>query len=236
MNYVILAAGMGTRLHPLTKHYPKSLLSIGKGQTLIERMIALIRKFDKPAQIILVLGFKHDEIEKKISGCKIILNPFYAFTNSIASLWFAKDFLDNDVTIINGDVIISEEIMKKIVGLEKKPIVLLDSSVKKDSDYNVEVNNDLVVVMSKQLSSYYGEYAGITRLDKKAAIALKEQICSMINNGNYNDWYEDGLVQMIFEKEFKLGFLDIADFEWREIDSVNDLLAAKEIISKENNE
>lgn len=229
MNYVILAAGMGTRLHPFTKTLPKCMLQIGYGETVIHRMVRLIQTFDPSSSISIVTGFMHNEIEASIVDCEFVYNPFFSVTNSIASLWFARHVLDDEVTIINGDIVVSEKLFTTITELRGKDLVLLDSSIKKNGDYNVQVADCHVVVMSKQLTTYHGEYAGITKLTKDSASLVKQEICRMIENNGFNEWYENVLVQMILNTEFRLEYFDIAEHDWAEIDSVDHLLLARKI-------
>lgn len=235
MNYIILAAGMGTRLHPFTKNYPKPMLNIGHGETVAQRMVRLIKKYDPSADITLVVGFKHEEVENSLQGqgCNFVVNPFYQVTNSIASLWFARHLLDDGVTIINGDVVVSEELVEQLVRLQSKAVVLVDSSIKIDGDYNVQVIDERVVVMSKQLDNYYGEYIGITKLDAESAMLLKNEICQLIGEGSYDEWYENALVQMILNSDFYLSYFEVSEYEWTEVDSVNNLLAARELQKRE---
>jgi len=231
MTYIILIAGKGTRLHPLTLTTPKTLYKLDKNTTVLQRMVAMIRKHDSEARIVLVTGFMHETIEKKISNVIFVNNPFYEITNSIASLWFARQYMDdNNVTIINGDVVMEEElIQKELCRIVDKPTIMLDSSIKTEGDYNVQVNNGKVLVMSKDLEDYFGEYAGVTKLDKKSGKELHDEICKMVENGMYDQWYENALVQMIFNKDFNLNYIDIRDYSWVEVDHVNDLLLAKKI-------
>lgn len=229
MNYIILAAGVGKRLRPFTKIYPKCLINIGHNETVIQRMLRLINEFDTEANVNIVTGFEHDKIEKNVPACNFIYNPFFEITNSVASLWFARDLLEDEVVIINGDVVIQKDIMEKIVSLKQLPAVFLDSSVKNGGDYNVQIHGDCVAVMSKEIIDYFGEYVGITKHDKKSAILLKEEIDKFIQMGSYENWYENALVQMILDFDFKLFYLDVADYEWTEVDSINDVLLARKI-------
>lgn len=233
MNYIILAAGMGTRLHPFTKNYPKCMLNLGYGENVVQRMVRLIKKYDNTANITIVVGFMHSEIEKCLTDCNFIVNPFYSITNSISSLWFAKEYLNDDVTIINGDVVISEKLMERVIAIPENATVLLDSSIKKDGDYNVEVCDERVVVMSKELKQYHGEYVGITKLKQESANSLKREICNLVDGGFFNEWYENALVQMILNSDFQLSYIDVADYEWTEIDSVNNLLDARNLEKRE---
>lgn len=235
MNYILLAAGRGTRLHPLTKNNPKCLYSLNGGLTVAQKMINDIREYDLDASIYVVTGFMHKLVENTIKDVNFIYNPFYDCTNSIASLWFAKEYLKGDVTIINADVVVDKKLMKEVITQKTdRPIVLLDSSIKVDGDYNAQVNDDHVVVMSKELKSYFGEYAGITKLDENSALLLYNEIEKMIEEGFYDQWYENALVQLIFNQNFNLYYKDISDYTWTEVDCVDDLLKAKEIIAREN--
>jgi len=231
MTYIFLVAGKGLRLHPLTLKHPKSLYKLDENTTILQRMINLIKKYDKNAEIIVVTGFMSNSIKEQIDGAIFIDNPFYGVTNSIASLWFAKDYLDKEnVTIINGDIVMAEDLVQDVLCKSVvSPFVLLDSSIKTDGDYNVQVTQDKVLVMSKELDEYYGEYAGVSKLNNHSAILLRNEVQLMVQEGMYDQWYEDALVQMIFRNNFNLYYKDISEYSWTEVDCVSDLFYAKRI-------
>ncbi len=235
MKYIFMAAGKGTRLQPLTFRYPKSLYKLDETTTLIQRMTSQIRNCDDSAEIVIVTGHMHQSIEKQIEDAVFILNPFYEVTNSIASLWFAREHLETENTIlIDGDIVMSQSLVRDVVCQPAdRPAVLLDSSIK-DGDYNVQVSGNQVLVMSKDLTSYYGEYAGVTKLDGESAEKMRLEVEHMVEAGFYDQWYENALVQLIFKHDFKLYYEDISSYEWTEVDSVNDLLVAKQIHMKES--
>ena len=106
-------------------------------------------------------------------------------------------------------------------------------SDKNDGDYNVEVSGNDVLVMSKELENYYGEYAGITKLDRFTAELFRKEVNDMVESGFYDQWYENALVQLIFKTNFKLHYVDVINYSWTEVDSVNDLLIAKQIYLKD---
>ncbi|MEG0591789.1 MAG: sugar phosphate nucleotidyltransferase, partial [Coprobacillus sp.] len=158
MKYIFLVAGKGTRLQPLTYNCPKSMFKLDKETTLIKRMITKIKRFDAKADIVVVTGFMHKEFEKELQEeATFVYNPFYSCTNSIASLWFARDHMKDvdNVVLIDGDIVMSDSLIENVVcKYVEKPFVLLDSSIKRNGDYNVEVSNDKVLVMSKDLTQY----------------------------------------------------------------------------------
>ena len=149
----------------------------------------------------------------------------------MGSLWFAKEYLQREnVTIINGDIVMSDKMMNDIICAHTDvPYILLDSTKTSDNKYNVQVQGDRVCVMSKNLTDFLGNYASVTKLDAVSSRFVFEQLSLMVNEGMYNLFYEDALVQMIFDKDFELYYKDIKDYQWTEIDSVDDLLKARQI-------
>ena len=237
MKYIFLVAGKGSRLHPLTLSHPKSMFKLDENTTLLQRMVRLLKKNDPQADIVVVTGHMHRSIEADLAqeNVTFVNNPFYAVTNSIASLWFAREHLDaDDIVLIDGDIVMSEQLIKEVVCTPvDRPVVLLDSSIKTDGDYNVQVSGEKVLVMSKELKTYHGEYAGLSKLDRESARLMYEEMEDMIDSGYYDQWYENALVQLIFKKNFALYYKDICDYEWTEVDEVNDLIRAKNIHMKE---
>lgn len=237
MKYIFMVAGKGTRLQPLTLSHPKSMFKLDTEISLLQRMVSMIKELDNESDIVIVTGHMRHSIEDQVKDVTFIFNPFYEITNSIASLWFARQHLDADnVVLVDGDILMPWSLMADFVCKRvERPTVLLDSSICVDGDYNVEVSGENVLVMSKDLQSYYGEYAGITKLDRNSALLMRAEIESMIEEGFFDQWYENALVQLIFKSDFKLYYHDIRNYDWTEVDSVNDLLHAKSIYLKDIN-
>ena len=233
MTYIILSAGKGAKLQPLTLNYPKSLYKLDDKTTILQRLVRMIRKFDAEAEIVVVVGYMYKQIKCELEddNVKFVHNPFYSATSSMGSLWFAKDYLQREnVTIINGDIVTSDRLLQDVICQHTDyPCVLLDSFRKDANKYNVQVQGNLVCVMSKNLTEYLGNYASITKLDAVSSRFLLEQLNQMVNEEMYNLFFEDVLVQMIFQKNFELYYKDIKEFKWTEVDCVDDLLKARQI-------
>ena len=233
MTYIILSAGKGVNLQPLTLNRPKSLYKLDDKTTILQRLVRKIRKYDGDAEIVVVVGYMYKQIQKELEddNIKFVHNPFYSVTSSMGSLWFAKDYLQREnVTVINGDIVASDKLLQEVICQHTDfPYVLLDSSHKSANKYNVQVQGDKVCVMSKNLTQFIGNYASITKLDAVSSRFLLEQLYQMVNEEMYNLFFEDALVQMIFDKNFELYYKDITDYQWTEVDTVDDLIKAKEI-------
>lgn len=233
MTYIVLVAGQGKNLQPLTLSHPKTLYKLDGKTTVLQRLVRLIRKYDKGAEIVVVVGFMYKHIQKELEDENVafVHNPYYAVTCSMGSLWFAKGYLQREnVTIINGDIVMSDKLMYDVICAHTDvPYVLLDSTRIDGNKYNVQVQGEKVCVMSKNLTEFYGNYASVTKLDAVSSRFVLEQLDQMVNEGMYNLFFEDALVQMIFDKNFELYYKDIKDYQWTEVDDVDDLLKAKEI-------
>lgn len=233
MTYIILAAGKGNNLQPLTLKYAKTSYKLDEETTVLQRMVRSIRHADKNAEIVVVVGYKAEEIKNELNGENVLFvtNPFYEVTNSISSVWFARDYLEREnVAIVHGDAVFSDEIVESYLTVPTDhPFVLVDSSYVRPGVYNAVTQGEQVLVMSKKLENFTAKYCCMTKLDPVSSRLLKEEIDSMINANMYDQYFEDSLVQMIMFHDFQLFCKDIAGKKWAEVDSVDDLLTAQEI-------
>ena len=143
MTYIVLVAGKGAKLQPLTLNHPKTLYKLDDNTTVLQRLVRSIREYDLEAEIVVVVGYMYKHVQKELEDDNVIFihNPFYSVTSSMGSMWFAKDYLQREnVTIINGDIVMSDALMKDVVCKHTdSPYVVIDSSHKAVDKYNVQV-------------------------------------------------------------------------------------------------
>ena len=233
MTYIILAAGKGANLHPLTLKYPKTSYKLDENITVLQRMVRSIRKFDKNAEIVVVVGYLSDMIRHELSddNVKFVMNPFYEVTNSISSVWFARDYLEREnVAIIHGDAVFEDYLLENyLVKPTNYPYVFVDSSSIMPNNYNAVIKEDQVLVMSKKLENFSAKYACVTKLDAVSARLVKREVDNMIYSNMYDQYFEDSLMQMIMFHNFQLYYTDIKGYAWSEVNGVDDLLSAQQI-------
>lgn len=121
---VILAAGEGTRLRPLTNHLPKTLVSFG-GVPLLARQMAVLRCAGI-TDVSIVVGYCADALEA--CSARLFHNPRYATTNMMASLHCAKPLFDgaDDVVVAYGDIVYEPRVLASLLATEALVAVVVD--------------------------------------------------------------------------------------------------------------
>src|SRR4051812_28387343 len=110
MRAFIMAAGVGSRLAAFSQQKPKCLLQIG-GQTLLSRMLDVFASRGI-TDVTVVTGHRADLVRHEVGNrARCIHNPSYLSTNSIGSLWCARDLLEGDVLVTNGDLFHEEALL-----------------------------------------------------------------------------------------------------------------------------
>ena len=224
MRALILAAGKGTRIARALSGQPKSMVHIGD-RPLITHTVELLKKAGI-GHIGVAVGYQHTMIMEEIQKYEVefFYNPFFDVTNSIASAWFAKDFIstEDDLMIMNGDLFMEECMLKSILGEKASPVLFADSSRKDESDYKLCYENDLLLKYGKDLTGndITGEYIGIAKIGREFIPTFKEHLEFMISQQKHEAWWEDVLYDLsgetdIYVKELTEGF-------WAEVDYIED--------------
>lgn len=163
MNLFILAAGKGTRLYPLTKHQPKSLIKLKDGSTILERQIEVALESQAFERILIITGYHSAMIEDRITkyedrNVEVIFNPYFDLSNNLLSLWTAHFLLEEtDFVISNGDNIYRRGIYQRIFESADDETIQLTVDTKEaydDDDMKVTLNaKGHVVRVSKLIGS-----------------------------------------------------------------------------------
>ncbi len=145
---IILSAGQGSRLLPLTRDIPKCLIDLN-GRTLIGWQVAALAA-NGIKDIVVVTGFRTERVEDhalqlyRDTGVRIrtLFNPFFQVADNLGTCWIAREEMDRDFIILNGDTIISDEIVAKLIAGANEPItVTVDVKPDYDDD-DMKVNRD----------------------------------------------------------------------------------------------
>ncbi|MBP3234740.1 MAG: phosphocholine cytidylyltransferase family protein [Eubacterium sp.] len=224
MRVIILAAGRGTRISRYLAGRPKCTVDIG-GISLIEYTIKKL-KSKGIHDIAIVLGYNNKHIREKLKDYDISYyeNPFYDVTNSIASIWFAKDFMkqEDSYMIMNGDVFLQDELFDRIINEPKSPVMFADGSRKEEADYKFYYENGILKKYGKELTAEEtsGEYIGVGTFDFEFIKRFRNKLEEMIRTQQHSVWWEN-VVYNISESD-SVYIEDIKGFFWAEVDYIED--------------
>lgn len=223
MRAVLLAAGIGSRISREVAK-PKSLLDIGNGIPLIRHTVELLLSYG--IEVAVVVGFQKELFYDALSGLdvKFYFNPFYRVSNSIASLWFAKDFMndEDDFLFANADVFFEKEILERTMKSEEEVVMLADYRTIDTGDYFFSLKNGLVEKYGKELLKEERdcEYVGIAKVHQSIMPKFKSIMLKMVETEDYKTWWETILYS--HSDEIAIHILDVAPHFWSEIDYIED--------------
>ncbi|MBS6599539.1 MAG: NTP transferase domain-containing protein [Clostridium sp.] len=225
MRALILAAGRGTRISRYLSGRPKCTVDIGGGITLIENTIRQLRGMGIK-DIGIILGYNQEVIREilKEHDIKFYYNPFFDVTNSIASAWFARDFITNedDIMIMNGDVFVDDSLLEIIKEETLSPVLFCDETRKEEADYKFYYEDNRLLKYGKELEGedITAEYIGIAKIGKEFISTFKNELESMINKQQHYLWWENALYELSKEKDIYVK--DVEGRFWAEVDYMED--------------
>lgn len=224
MKVLLLAAGRGTRISRYLSGNPKCTVDIG-GEKLIRYTVDLFQK-KGITDIGIVLGYRAEVIREVLSdkNVRFFYNPFYDVTNSIASAWFAKDFLAaaDDTLIMNADVYLEEAMLDKILQTKLSPVMFADGTRKEEADYKFKYTDGILEKYGKDLTGddISGEYIGIGRFSREFMPEFLAQLEEMISTQRHSVWWENILYEMVGSRNVYVASLD--GLFWAEVDYIED--------------
>lgn len=231
MKVIILAAGLGTRLNELGKSIPKCLIELNK-KTLLESKIELLKGLGiNEKDILVVIGNQGEcwteENKEKIRKIvkNIVVNYENAKTNNSYSLRLGFEKIDkDDVVVIDGDVVFSSNLIKRILE-SKKSVILTKKSIKEEPGNKVITDErGKILKINRELKSDL-VYGGILKVKKEDMQKLKK----MTNKDKY---YSLDLGFVLEELIRGIDIYNIIDNEWVNINTPEDFKKAESILQK----
>lgn len=231
MDVIILNAGIGKRLYPLTLKKHKSLIEIN-GVTIMDYQLTILNR--KRLNTIIVTGYLSEQIEEKVknyNNVKIVKNKDYATTDNAYSLLlgFSK-VKSNQVIILDGDVLFEEALLDKVLNSNLENAFLVDFNKKiTPEDAQVKVKDGFAVEFGKQVKGQ-GVYISICLL---GGVMLNKFINKLKNNEYPSTWYSKPLSDLLKKYPNRVHVIDSKGLKWIEIDDFKDLERAKELFKDE---
>ncbi len=238
MKAIILAAGMASRLRPLTNDTPKCLLKIGERSLLQRSMDALIN--NGITEFVIVTGYLHNKIEEFVKqqypniNVSFIYNNVYDSTNNIYSLWLARPEADGkEILLLDSDLLYDAEIITRVLNAKSGNVLTLirhdlgEEEMKVVTDGGIEGD---ITEISKTCSpkDAIGESLGIEKMSAPYTTALYKELEPMMNEEHLENVFYEKAFERLIPKGHTYKVLDVTDLFSCELDTVEDFENAKE--------
>ena len=217
---IILAAGFGKRMEPLTLDIPKPLIKVN-GTRMIDSIVRALY-FYNIKEIYVVVGYKKEMFEewvKEYSGIVLIDNPYYSTCNNISSLYVAREYI-GDSFILDGDQIINNlEVLNPRYNFSGYNASWCDKETK---EWLLSVEDDFINGCSRTGGVLGWQLYSISRWSKSDGLKLKQDLEELFEKG-YRDIYWDDVVIFIYPNHYKLKIYKMDRSDVVEIDSLEEL-------------
>ncbi len=219
---IIMAAGIGKRMQPLTFETPKPLVKVN-GTRMIDTVINGLHE-NGIYEIYVVVGHLKEQFydwARGVSGIEIIENPYYATCNNIGSLYVARDYL-SDCIILDGDqVIYNTFILDPHFNLSGYNAVWCEGAT---DEWLMDVQNGIVKSCSRTGGTHGWRLYSISRWSSEDGKKLREYLKYEFESGNRDIYWDDVAMFCHFEN-FKLGIKEMKMGDIIEIDDLEELVA-----------
>lgn len=236
---VILAAGIGSRLRPITNRLPKCMVEVA-GKPILEYQIDAYRKAGID-EIIIITGYEGEVIEnfcRHIKGIKIkiIENKDYETTNNMYSFYLAKDEIRSRPFILNNaDLVISDVVVEMLINSKYESAIAVDTTIftEESMKVSVSVNGEITDISKTMLEGdSFGCSIDFYKFSERDSVRFLRVVKSIIQNEkNLKDWTEVALQKAFKSGELKFYPVDIGGERWVEVDNYDDLYMADRIYS-----
>ena len=238
MKAVILSAGQGKRLLPLTSDSPKCMLSI-RGQSIIEWQIDELVKCGID-QVTVVLGYRADKVEQILRSrysshrVRTIYNAAYAFSDNLVSCWAAHDEMNEDFVLLNGDTLFESAVLKQLLETSDQPVTLVVSqkSVYDADDMKVALDGCRLVKIGKDLipDQVDGESIGMILFRDRGPMMFRDAIEKALRDPTAKTkWYLSVIDELA--GEIPVWTCPINGLQWCEVDYQEDLKHAEKVVT-----
>ncbi len=241
MKVVILAAGQGKRLLPLTEDIPKCLLDIG-GRRLLERQIDAFAA-SGATEIVVITGYGAAQVSEVLGQLrdsvpgvelKTTFNPFFGVADNLASCWMARHDMDRDFILVNGDNLFQANMVEQLLKAKDAPITV---AIAHKQQYD---NDDMKVMLDGERLTEIGKTLPVDTVDA-------ESIGMLLFRGDGPSYYRNALEEAMMEtsglrqwylsvinalaKQVSVMTQPVDGIEWCEVDFPADLQQARQLVT-----
>lgn len=235
MKAIVLAAGVGSRLRPLTDSRPKCLVEVG-GRPIIDWQLSAYEAVGI-AEVTVVAGYMAERIQEFCSArsyrgrLQVLVNDRYQTTNNLFSLAQALEVTDCPAFISNADVVFDAEVVRGMVGSESPDLIAVEVGGYNEESMKIVVDDGHVRAIAKTIgrAEAFGTSIDVYKFGYRTLRAIRQIAVEQFEQGYVNQWTETAIDTVL--KTHSIKPFDIGRLPWMEIDNLQDLAIAEELFA-----
>lgn len=229
MKAVIFNSGLGKRMGSLTEHNHKSMVKLQNGETIFERQLRLLHECGINQFIVTVGPFKEQLIEvskaNHLSDCEFIFveNPIYDKTNYIYSMYLARDYIDDDVLMLHGDLVFNKKLVRDIIDSKYTSLGCVNKiKALPEKDFKARIIDGCVHEVSINIFDKncfaFQPFYKLTKADVSAWLA---QVVKFVEAGEVQCYAENAMNEIF--RNLSVKAFGYEDYYVDEVDNAEDL-------------
>ena len=238
MKALILNSGMGSRMGVLTSEHPKCMTEVSYKETILSRQLKIIVDFGI-TEVVMTTGLFDDVLMGYCQSLELpinitfVKNPLYKDTNYIYSIYCAREYLDDDIVLMHGDLVFENEVFERLIGSDQSCMTVCSSQALASKDFKAVIHDGRIVKVGVEFFNEAVNAQPLYMLKKDTWKIWLDKIVDFCENDQVKCYAENAFNEV--SENCKIYPLDVRDLLCSEIDDSNDLAVVSDRLKELEN-
>lgn len=235
MKALILNSGLGSRMGDITSEHPKCMTQISVGETILSRQLKQLEDFGI-LDVVITTGKHQDVLIEYVNDLglnihpEFVYNPLFESTNYIYSIYCARDYLDDDILLMHGDLVFENEVLERLLQTKESKMVVSSKIELPQKDFKAVIERGKITAVGIEFFKNALAAQPLYFLKRTDFKLWLDEIGAFCKRGERNVYAENALNSL--DGKIDLKSLDIEKLLCREIDDINDLNSVSKELKK----